>query len=88
MSQGCGCVNTLHTGGGIETQHVGGSEYVNMLANLVIPIGFVIARHLLQKKENVKTGGGAASGGSDIRSALESLEKNIENVLRSHGGNH
>lgn len=83
MNPSCGCAGTsmnFMAGGGydVETQHVGGGEYVNTLVNAIIPIGFVVASHLLRKKDAEKP---ITKGGGDVSMALQNLSNRINNIL-------
>jgi hypothetical protein len=78
----CGCANTQHIingGGKFETQHTGGSVYLDQLANLVIPMSLLVAQNFLKKKDNLEAE--TKKGGGDIRNALTSLGNRIEGIL-------
>lgn len=80
MNPSCGCANTQHVmngGGEFESQHQGGGMYLDELANLAIPMSFLLALNFMKKKKKVKE----TRGGGDLKIALASLGARIEGIL-------
>lgn len=79
-------MNTQHTDigeyipvEGVNTQHTGGGDYLSQLANLIVPVSFLVAQHFLKRKDKNKAA--INQKGGDIQGMLTSLGSRIEGIL-------
>jgi len=66
---------------GKNTQHIGGGEYLTQLANLVIPVSFLVAKTFLDKNKHDKEPEHMTQKGGDVKDMLTSLGSRIEGIL-------